>query len=161
MEIIQDIPIVKIKLERIKNIKYSGKLIGSEEVAAEIIKDLIADSDREKMVVVCLDIRNHINNVSICSIGSNNNSIVNPYMIYKTAILSNSNNIIIGHNHPSGDLGPSKEDINITKRLLLAGSILDIHLLDHIIVNDSREQYSLRKSISFTGIDKELLKIYR
>jgi len=97
----------------------------------------IGDYDREALVVLTFDTKNKINSITVASIGSLNSSIVHPREVFKTAILSNSASIIIGHNHPSGDPSPSKEDISITSRLKECGKILGIELLDHVIIGDN------------------------
>ena len=68
--------------------------------------------------------------------GSLNASIVHPREVFKNAVKKSANSIIAMHNHPSGDPAPSKEDIDITKRISKAGELLGITLLDHIIIGD-------------------------
>ena len=70
--------------------------------------------------------------------GSLSASIVHPREVYKAAILHNAASIILAHNHPSGSPSPSREDIAVTERILKAGKILDIPLLDHVIIGDPR-----------------------
>jgi DNA repair protein RadC len=84
----------------------------------------------------------------VISVGSLNSSVVHSREVFKVAIESNSANIIVLHNHPSGNNEPSDEDISITKRLVEAGKILDINVFDHIII--AGEKYT-----SF--IDKKLM----
>lgn len=91
----------------------------------------------EVFVVVSLDTKNQIVGVNIPFRGTLNTSIVHPRDVYQAALLNNANSIIVMHNHPSGDPTPSNEDIDITKRLIEAGNILGIPLLDHIIVGNS------------------------
>ena len=76
---------------------------------------MLEDCDRENMVVVCLNTKNEPINISVVSVGTLNSSLVHPREIFKTAILSNSNKILIAHNHPSGKVEPSNEDNKITK----------------------------------------------
>lgn len=68
------------------------------------------------------------------SIGSLNSTVVHPREVFKTAVLASAASVILAHNHPSGDPTPSKEDIGLTKKLVEAGEILGIKVLDHIIV---------------------------
>ena len=86
------------------------------------------------MIVCCLDMKNQPTSISVVSIGSLNSAIVHPREVYKTAILSNAASIIIAHNHPSGIVDPSHEDITLTNRLDEAGKIIGIKLLDHLII---------------------------
>ena len=85
-----------------------------------------------------LDTKNNIIGVEEISIGNLNSSIVHPREVFKQAIKRSSSSIILVHNHPSGDPNPSKEDINITKRLVECGDLLGIRVLDHIIIGDNK-----------------------
>lgn len=100
------------------------------------MKLFLADKDCEYFIVVLLDTKNQPVSISVYRIGSLNASLVHPREMIKLAILSNAASIIVGHNHPSGLPGPSKEDIEVTKRLVEAGEIIGIDVLDHIIVGD-------------------------
>ncbi|MEW9673574.1 RadC family protein [Ammoniphilus sp. 3BR4] len=79
------------------------------------------------------------------SVGSLNSAIVDPREVFKAAILHNAASIIVGHNHPSGDPTPSREDLSVTNRLVEAGKILGIEVLDHLILGEERFQ-SLKES---------------
>lgn len=72
--------------------------------------------------------------------------MVHPRAIFKTAILSNSNSILVAHNHPSGNPTPSEEDINITNRLQEVGRIIGIKLIDHIIIGEDDNFISLKEN---------------
>ena len=85
----------------------------------------LADSDREKIVAACLDTKHQHTAISTVSVGTLNSSMVHPREVFKTAILSNSTAIILAHNHPSGKPKPSKDDIDMTKRLVTAGEIIN------------------------------------
>jgi DNA repair protein RadC len=95
---------------------------------------LAGDADREHFVVVLLDRKNQVIGMNTVSIGSLTASIVHPRETFKAAILSNAAAIICGHNHPSGDPQPSQEDRVLTARLVEAGKLLGISVLDHIIL---------------------------
>lgn len=90
----------------------------------------------EVLMLITLNTKNIVTGIFEVHRGSINSSIVHPREVYKRALLANASNIIVAHNHPSGDPNPSKEDINITERLREAGKMLGIELLDHIIVGD-------------------------
>lgn len=90
---------------------------------------------KEGFIVFCLDTDLSIISREIVSIGTLNSCIIHPREIFRTAITRNANSIIVAHNHPSGNLTPSKEDLDITKQLKNAGEILNILLLDHVIVS--------------------------
>lgn len=93
---------------------YEPRIVSSPKDAFELGKEFLIDSDREKLILVCLDSKNQPTSINTVSVESLNSSIVHPREVFKVAILSNSANIIVFHNHPSGDVTPIKEDINIT-----------------------------------------------
>lgn len=92
----------------------------------------------ENLWLITLDTKNNITGIFTVSTGSLNASIVHPREVFKRAVLQNAASIIICHNHPSGDVTPSQEDINTTKRIYEAGKILGIELLDHVIIGDNK-----------------------
>ena len=92
------------------------------------------DCDREVFIVLHLDTRNRVIAHEITSIGSQNASLVHPREVFKAAILKGATSIILAHNHPSGDPAPSKDDIDLTHRLVEAGGLMGIDVLDHVIV---------------------------
>lgn len=93
---------------------------------------------REHFRIAILDTKNHIITIEEISIGNLNSSIVHPREVFNVAIKRTANSIILIHNHPSGDPTPSREDINITNRLIEAGNIIGIKVLDHIIIGDNK-----------------------
>ncbi|MBA7694037.1 hypothetical protein ES703_102638 [subsurface metagenome] len=114
----------------------------------ELVKDELINSDREIFLSVMLTSRNHLIGVETVSIGSVNSAILSPREIFKGALLANAVSIILCHNHPSGDLSPSEEDIKITKRLIEVGELLGVKVLDHLIVSDQGYR-TLRDHIKF------------
>lgn len=70
--------------------------------------------------------------------GTLNSSLVHPREVFRTALKKACNAIILVHNHPSGDCSPSREDIDVTRRLSDAGKIMGIEILDHVIIGDGR-----------------------
>lgn len=135
------INVVQCQMVKERNLMYDFKTIRTPEDAACIIKDFIGASDRECFVLLCLDTKNNVNAIHTVSIGSLNTSIVHPREVFKIAILANAAGIIVGHNHPSGNTTPSSEDTEVTKGLVKAGTILNIPLLDHVIVNSDNRSY--------------------
>lgn len=116
---------------------FSNKKITSSSDIAEIFIPLFRDEVKEKFIVVCLNSANKIIRYEIISVGSLNSSIVHAREVFKVAIENNSANIILLHNHPSGNEDPSKEDINVTKKLVEAGKVLEINVFDHIIIAEN------------------------
>ncbi len=103
------------------------------------------DRDKEHFIAILLNTRSKIKNIEIISIGIVNACLIHPREVFKRAILETSSQIIIAHNHPSGDCEPSKEDIEITERLKDAGKIIGIELLDHIVFS-SHDYYSFTRN---------------
>lgn len=85
-------------------------------------------------IVVCLNSANKIIKYEKISTGNLNSSVVQPREVFKTAIENNSANIILIHNHPSGNPDPSNEDIRLTKSMVEAGKIMEIQVFDHLII---------------------------
>lgn len=128
--------IVSLKLVKESSLLYKERSVRSPEDGYQLMKLFLADKDREHFIVVSLDTKNQPVSINVCHIGSLNTSIVHPREVMKSAILSNASSIIVGHNHPSGLPEPSKEDIEVTRRLAETGKIIGIDVLDHIIVGD-------------------------
>ena len=104
--------------------------------AYQLVKDELVHSDREMLLSVMLTVKNDLIGVETVSVGSITASTTTPRDVFKSAILANAVAIIVCHNHPSGDLTPSNEDIKITKQLIAAGELLGIKILDHLIVSN-------------------------
>jgi DNA repair protein RadC len=110
--------------------------INNESDVYELVKDELAGSDREMFLSVMLTVKNDLIGVETVSIGSITASTTTPRDIFKSAILANAVAIIVCHNHPSGELVPSKNDIELTKQLIAGGELLGINVLDHLIVSN-------------------------
>jgi DNA repair protein RadC len=113
---------------------YSNKKISSPKDIAELYIPLLRDELQEKFFVVCLSSSNRIIKHELLFVGTLNSSLVHPREIFKTALANNSANIILMHNHPSGNSEPSHEDISITRKISDAGKLLEIQIFDHIII---------------------------
>ncbi|MGE7672110.1 JAB domain-containing protein [Lysinibacillus sp. NPDC094403] len=141
---INRVDIVQRKLVREKTMLYKERRIRSPHDAYKIFQGIVGDSDREVFAIACLSTCNEINCFQIVHIGSINISIVQPSDVMKAAILSNSTCILDFYNHPSDDSTPSPEDIAITERIVEAGEIIGIDVLDHLICT-SKGFRSLKK----------------
>lgn len=133
------VDIVSIQMVKDASLKYQYRTVTSPKDVSTMINQLVEGKDREYFGVICVDTKNQPTHIEVVSVGNLNSSIVHPREVFKAAILSNSASIIAFHNHPSGNPEPSKNDLDITKRLAEAGTLLGIELIDHIIVAD--EQY--------------------
>ncbi|MDW0112378.1 RadC family protein [Sporosarcina saromensis] len=108
-----------------------------EDAAAYLMTDM-SSLLQEHFVVLFLNVKNEVLHKQTIFIGSLNSSIVHPREIYREAVKRSAASIIAAHNHPSGNPAPSPEDIEVTKRLVEAGSIIGIDLLDHVIIGDHK-----------------------
>lgn len=116
--------------------EYS-RVRGPEDAAAYLMP-ILRYEVKENFVVLLLNTQNKIIGHRVVSIGSLSASIVHPREVFMEAIKVNAASIIVAHNHPSGDPTPSREDVAVTKRLVKAGNIMNISVLDHIIIGDSK-----------------------
>ena len=127
---------------------FSMESIDTPAKAVSIMAPILAELDREEVCVVNLDGKNHPINFNIVSIGSINASLVTGREVYKSAVLSNAARVILLHNHPSSSLAPSREDREVTGKMMYAGIFLDIELQDHIIVaGRTGETFSMREHL--------------
>jgi DNA repair protein RadC len=113
-------------------------IIRSPEDAAQYVMKEMRFLTQEHFVCLYLNTKNQILQRRTIFIGSLNASIVHPREVFKEGIRRSSASIICMHNHPSGDPTPSREDISVTERLVEAGKVLGIEVLDHIIIGDQR-----------------------
>lgn len=129
---------VVLEKEVTKNCPDLTYAIKSPEDAATIGKEFmrIHEEPEEYMYMICMNVKNKVIGVFEISHGTVNASLVSPREVFQKALLANAVSVIFLHNHPSGDCTPSREDIEITKRLIEAGNILNVEVLDHIIVGD-------------------------
>lgn len=94
--------------------------------------------NKESFLAVLLSTKNHVLKTPVISVGSLNASIVHPRELFREAINASAASVILAHNHPSGDPAPSPEDIELTRKLVEAGKLLDIPVLDHVILGDGK-----------------------
>ena len=133
---------------------YSEKELTSPRAVAELMTSELAQYDREVLCILNMNTKNQVINMSIVSMGTLDASIVSPREVFKCSILSNAASIIALHNHPSGSVEPSTEDVKMTKKLVTCGELLDIPLLDHIIVGGmTGKTYSFRSENIMEGLE--------
>jgi len=111
----------------------TSRLIMSPKDVWEDLKDL-RDNKKEHFIIFYLDNQNQVIKKEVISIGTINSSLVHPREVFEPAVKNLASQIIIAHNHPSGESQPSDKDLQITKRLIEAGKILGIEVIDHVIV---------------------------
>ena len=106
--------------------------------AAALLRPLFDGLDREHFLICGLDAKHALIGINVVSIGSLSLAIVHPREVFKPMILMNAAACLCAHNHPSGDITPSQEDLVLTKRLREVAELLGIPLLDHLVLGDGR-----------------------
>ena len=119
--------------------------INSPEDVYRRLYPAMRESKKEHFVELCLDTKNQVIREDTISIGSLNANVVHPREVFRTALIESAAHIIVAHNHPSGDPTPSREDIDITKKLVETGKIMGIEVLDHVIISDCRH-FSMKEA---------------
>lgn len=142
--------VVSVRLVRDAPV-FSDTKITNPESAIAVVGEILCEMDREVVCIINLKSDGTPINCNFASMGAINQAIVEPREIFKSAVLSNAASMIMVHNHPSGNLEPSKEDTMITDRILKLASLIGIPLTDHVIVGGDNTRY-------FSFKAKELLK---
>jgi DNA repair protein RadC len=153
----------RISMVRDKQIRYdteiSNALLFTNLVCQTITK--CGQDDREQFIIVMLNSKNHVLGTNIISVGTVNSTPVFLREVFKPAITASASAVVVGHNHPSGILEPSREDIRITKKLVTAAKLLDILVHDHVIVNmDTSEYFSFNDKGLLSEISQDACDIY-
>lgn len=130
-------------MKKILEIKENSKKINSPNDLFKNIKKIKVDYEQENFLVFFLRTDNSLIDTEIIFKGGLNSCVIDPKTIFRKALLHNSAKIIVAHNHPSGSLKPSDEDIEIYKRLEVAGDTINLSVLDSIIFNKKGEYLSL------------------
>ncbi len=110
-----------------------------------LLEDLLKGEEKEHFYSILLNTRSEIQGVDLVSVGSLNASLVHPREVFRLPVICAAASIIVAHNHPSGSPTPSSADIDLTERLVKAGEIMGIELLDHIVYGDPGHFMSLRE----------------
>ena len=144
------ISLLNLRVVKEREVDYNtglGLKVAQPEVIFNIAIDglQLHEQAEESFYICTLDTKNQVNGIFEVSRGSLNASIVHPREVFKRALMQNANSIILIHNHPSGDPTPSREDINTTNRLIEAGNIIGIKVLDHIIIGDEKRYVSFKQ----------------
>ena len=111
------------------------KIVTSADAFA-VLQPVFADLNHEEFWILILNQANYLIGKQLISKGGMAGTVADPKIIFKTALEHNAAYVILAHNHPSGSLRPSQQDINITKKMVEAGRMLDLYVLDHLIVTD-------------------------
>lgn len=116
----------------------SKPVVKTPEEAYNELKGKSRDQKKEHFWAILLDTRNQVIKTVEISIGSLDTSIVHPRELYKEAIAASASSVIIAHNHPSGNPEASQDDIQLTRRLIEAGTIMGIEIVDHIVIGEGK-----------------------
>lgn len=118
--------------------RYEAVTISSPGDAAGLVMEEMRHKLREHFRVLLLDTKNKVLGIEDISVGSLNSSLIHPREVFRPAIRKACASVILIHNHPSGDPTPSREDVEVTKRLVEAGRLMGIEVLDHLVIGDGR-----------------------
>ena len=122
---------------RIGQVRNPGRpMISSPADVDRLLRGRIANLDRENFVVVLLNTKNEVIESPLVSVGTLSAALVHPREVFKPAIRASAASVILAHNHPSGKVEPSREDREVTGRLVESAKILGIEVLDHVILGD-------------------------
>jgi len=121
-----------------------GVVVSTPEDVVALIKPLLVGQEREHFYCICCDTKNRVKKVVEVSVGSLNASIVHPRELFRMAIAVSAASVVVAHGHPSGDPQPSGADIQLTRRLVRAGDVIGIEVLDHVVIG-GEEHASLRE----------------
>lgn len=144
------ISVYRVSLVRDKGIKFGEEPLSGPKQVQRIMKSLIeiqGQPDREQFCILMLNAKNKIIGLNIVSTGDLSSATVHPREVLKPAILANSAAMVLCHNHPSGSLTPSPEDIGITERIIKASRIMGITVHEHLIISmDDDSFYSFSEN---------------
>ena len=113
-------------------------IIRTPDDVAALLMPRFRYETKESFIAILLSTKNHVLKTAVISVGSLNASIVHPRELFREAINASAAAVILAHNHPSGDPAPSPEDVSLTRKLVDAGKLLDIPVLDHIVLGDGK-----------------------
>ena len=120
------------------------KIDSVEDVLAQVV--YMRDKTREHLMALFLNARNELLHKKPMFIGTLNASLIHPREIFQEALKQNACSVILAHNHPSGDNKPSEDDLEITKRIIEAGKLMGVEVLDHVIIAKNKTPYSFKEN---------------
>ena len=125
--------------KRHAQVKHPVKKITCAKDVFDLFHDRLKDEKQEHFIVLMLNTKNHIIGEQLISKGTMDSTIFDAKTIFKPVLKNSASKIVLIHNHPSGDPTPSREDLDITKRIINAGNSLDINVVDHVVIG--KEEY--------------------
>lgn len=138
MHLFSNLPLYTTQLVREASFPFCERIqVTVPADVAPMLQEYFRLKDREEFLTVLLDTANSVLGLAQISVGGLAASIVEPRQVFKVAILSNAAAVILSHNHPSGNVEPSREDLRITRQLVEAGKLMGVPVHDHIIVGQN------------------------
>lgn len=131
------INVVSVKMVKEKGMLVESNIMNNPKKMYSLGKQLLDGADREKLYLLVMDTKLKINAVELVSMGGLTSSTVDMKILFKTALLANGASIAVIHNHPSGVSKPSKNDVEITKRIMQGCEILGLMFIDHLVIGDN------------------------
>lgn len=129
---------------------FNAISLSEPKTVANYFRSVYQGEDKEMFCTLFLDTKNRPVKMETVSLGILNQTLVHPREVFRTAIRQGAHSILLAHNHPSGDPEPSSEDLSITRRLIMAGKIIGIPVLDHVIVAESHYTSFRERGLLFT-----------
>lgn len=152
----KELKVVNVRLVDAPSL-YSDEVLDSPEAVSKLIAKEFKTYDREVCAVINLNVKLKPININICSIGTINTAFVSPREVFKSSILSNAAAFMLVHNHPSGDITPSREDKVLTKTLIDCGDLLNIKMIDHLIIGSGTgDIYSFKQEGIFDTLSSNI-----
>ncbi|BBO74553.1 DNA repair protein RadC [Desulfosarcina widdelii] len=140
----RSISVYRVSLVKDESVSFGNVRLANSQEAQALIQNLIltkGQPDREQFVVTLLNSKNEIIGLNIVSVGGLSSAPVHPREVLKPAILANAAAMVLAHNHPSNDLEPSPDDINVTKKIIRAAEIVGIQVHEHLIISMEDDRY--------------------
>jgi DNA repair protein RadC len=146
------IPRYSIRLVKESEIFYEHKRINGAKMVCDLLQAIgLHEKAGEELHSFYLNTKNEIIGMEMISKGTLNASLVHAREVFKGALLANANALILAHNHPSGNVEPSTADMQVTKRLVEAGILLDVKILDHVIIGSKGGYFSFSEASLISG----------
>lgn len=128
---------LKLVKENLVQYNVASKQLNTPKKVFDLVDALELNAEPEEVLsLITVDVKNNVTGIFEVSRGHLSESVIHPREVFKRAILNNASGIFLVHNHPSGDVTPSKSDIEVTKTIKKSGELLQIKLIDHVIVGN-------------------------
>jgi len=142
------IPVVRVALVRERTVVSETRTIRTPNDAALVVREAIGDYDREAFVILLLNTKHRVVSLHIAGVGTLDSAPTGPREVFRAAILAGAKAVTFGHNHPSDDPTPSTANLHLMRRLVKAGDLLGIPVLDHVIIGERESRQPTRTGTS-------------